>query len=192
MMKQLFVLTCSLLFTLNLDAQAYMTAGGLRVGTDWGLTVQQRLTKNMTFEGIVQSSLQREEVLITALAERHYPLIYRGLNLYTGGGLHKGFSSKNPSGELVLTNYRDPMGLTLIGGAELTLGRFNIAYDFKPAINVIGGQQKVYVQTGVSVRYVFLTNKEFKKIQKKKRKKKRQAEGGGIRFKDEWKVWKKI
>ena len=168
-----------------------MTAGGLRAGTDWGLTVQQRLTKNMTFEGIVQSSLQREEVLLTALAERHYALVFRGLNLYTGAGVHKGFLNNSNNTELALTNYKDPFGITFIGGAELTLGRFNFSYDFKPAINVTGGEKKFYTQTGISVRYVFLTNKEFKKIQKKKRKKKRKENGKGIRIGDGWKVWKK-
>ncbi len=168
-----------------------MTAGGLRAGTDWGLTVKQRLTKNMTFEGIVQSSLQREEVLLTALAERHYALVFRGLNLYTGAGVHKGFLNDSPGAESVPTNYKDPFGITFIGGAELTLGRFNFSYDFKPAINVRGGERKFYTQTGISVRYVLLTNKEYKKIQKKKRKKKRKEKGGGINIGDDWKFWKK-
>lgn len=191
MMKHLFVLASLTLLTISIQAQAYMTAGGLRAGTDWGLTIQQRLTKNMTFEGIVQSSLQREEVLITALAEKHHALVFRGLNLYTGAGLHKGFLNDPQTSELTPTNYKDPFGITFIGGAELTLGRFNFSYDFKPAINVLGGEKKFYTQTGISVRYVFLTNKEFKKIQKKKRKKQRQENGGGIKIGDGWKVWKK-
>ncbi len=192
MTKYLFVLANLTLFSIAINAQAYMTAGGLRAGTDWGLTVQQRLTKNMTFEGIVQSSLQREEVMLTGLAERHYALVFRGLNLYTGAGLHKGFLSNKQSAELVPTNnYKDPMGITFIGGAELTLGRFNFSYDFKPAINIVGGEKKFYTQSGVSVRYVFLTNKEYKKIQKKKKKKKRKEKGGGINIGDDWKIWKK-
>ena len=191
MEKYLIVLANLLLFSSAINAQAYMTAGGLRAGTDWGLTIQQRLTKNMTIEGIVQSSLQREEVMLTALAERHYALVFRGLNLYTGAGLHKGFLSNKQTTELVPTNYKDPMGITFIGGAELTLGRFNFSYDFKPAINIVGGEKKFYTQSGVSVRYVFLTNKEYKKIQKKKRKKKRKENGGGINIGDKWKIWKK-
>ncbi len=188
--QQLAFLYVSFL-SFSLQAQAYMTAGGLRAGTDWGLTIQQRLTKNMTIEGIVQSSLQREEVLLTALAERHYALVFRGLNLYTGAGLHKGFLSNPADNELNAPNYKDPLGVTFIGGAEVTLGRFNFSYDFKPAINVVGGERKFYTQTGLSVRYVFLTNKEYKKIQKKKRKKKRQENGNGIRIGDDWKIWKK-
>ena len=190
-MKHLFVLAYLTLFSIAIHAQAYMTAGGLRVGTDWGLTVQQRLSKNMTLEGIVQSSLQREEIMLTALAEQHYPLVFRGLNLYIGAGLHKGWLDNKQSTDPIPVGYKDPFGLTFIGGAEITLGRFNFSYDFKPALNVVGGEKKFYSQTGVSVRYIFLTNKEFKKIQKKKRKKKRQENGGGIHIGDGWKFWKK-
>ena len=191
MTKHLFFLASLTLLSISINAQAYMTAGGLRAGTDWGLTVQQRLTKNMTIEGIVQSSLQREEVLVTALAERHYALIFRGLNLYTGAGLHKGWLSEKQNSELVPLDQKDPFGLTFIGGAELTLGRFNFSYDFKPAINVVGGEKKFYTQSGVSVRYVFLTQKDYKKRQKAKRKQQRKENGGGIHIGDGWKVWKK-
>ena len=190
-MRHLFVFACLILFSFTTNAQAYMTAAGLRAGTDWGLTVQQRLAKKMTLEGIVQSSLQREEVLVTALAERHYALVFRGLNLYMGAGAHKGWIGKKQSTELVPTDTKDPFGVTFVGGAELTLGRFNFSYDFKPAINIMGGEKKFYSQTGISVRYVFLTNKEYKKIQKKKRKKKRKKNGGGIHIGDDWKIWKK-
>ncbi|MEO1261629.1 MAG: hypothetical protein AAFZ15_22685 [Bacteroidota bacterium] len=199
MKKPISVLVALIFMQITVQAQFYMTAGGLRAGTDWGLTVQQRITKNMTIEGIVQSSLQREEVLLTALAERHYALGYRGLNIYTGAGLHKGFVTQRQNTELEPTNnYKDPMGVTFIGGAELTLGRINISYDFKPAINLTGGEKRFYTQSGVSLRYVLLNNKEYKKIQKKKKKKEKQKRkeqrkenGGGIRIGDGWKIWKK-
>ena len=189
-MKHLFVLIFALLTTFTLSAQQYMTAGGIRLGTDWGITVQQRIAKKATLEGIFQSSLQREEIMLTLLAEQHFPIFHKGLNIYGGAGLHKGFLNEK-STEIVPTNYTDPFGVTLVGGAELTLGRINLSYDIKPAINVMGGSQKVYMQSGVSIRYVFLNNKYYKQIQKKKKKKKRQEEGGVIRIKDEWKIWKK-
>ena len=56
------------------QAQSYFTAGGLRVGTDWGLTVQQRIAKRMTVEGIVQSSFGRPEFMVTGIVEKHFPL----------------------------------------------------------------------------------------------------------------------
>ena len=187
-MKKL-IIPALILSSLQLAAQSYMTAGGIRLGTDWGLTIQQRLAKSTTLEGIFQSSFQREEVMVTLLAEQHFPLVFRGLNIYVGGGAHKGWNSQpvtleNPDG------VKDPIGLSLIGGAELTLGKLNISYDFKPAINLYGGDNRVYVQTGVSVRYVFLNNKVYKDIQKEKRKKERQK-NGGFDWKEDWKIWKK-
>ncbi|HFA49389.1 MAG TPA: hypothetical protein ENJ95_10270 [Bacteroidetes bacterium] len=184
-MKKLFVVAFAFLVSNFIFSQSYMTAGGLRAGTDWGLTVQQRLTKNTTFEGIVQSSLQREELMLTALAERHYALVFRGLNIYMGAGLHKGWLANVQSSELVPLERKDPFGLTFIGGAEMKLGRFNISYDFKPAINIFGGEKKFYTQTGASVRYIFLNNKVWKKKQKAKRKKKRKENP------KDWQFWKK-
>ncbi|MFQ5447350.1 MAG: hypothetical protein ACE5FF_10470, partial [Saprospiraceae bacterium] len=65
----------------------------------------------------------------------------------------------------------------------------NFSYDFKPAINISGGEKRFYTQTGVSIRYVFLNNKVYKKHLKKKKKEKRKKEGKGIG--DGWKFWKK-
>lgn len=188
-MKNPILLATVLLVSLPVFSQSYMTAGGLRLGTDWGLTVQQRIAKSTTLEGIIQSSFQREEAMVTLLVEQHYPVVFRGLNLYVGGGFHKGWNSQpvsleNPNG------VKDPMGLTLIGGAELTIARLNISYDFKPAVNIVGGDNGIYIQSGVSVRYVFLTNKVYKDLQKDKRKKERQKKGG-FDWKEDWKIWKK-
>jgi len=190
MKKLIFHLLISLT-PISLFSQAYMTAGGLGLGTDWGLTVQQRLAKSLTAEGIVQSSLQREEVLLTGLVEKHYALVFRGLNLYAGAGLHKGWLNNTSSTEPPAQTAGDPFGLTFIGGAELTLGRLNFSYDFKPAINLSGGEKSFYTQTGVSVRYVFLKNKVYKKHLKEKKKAKRQKEGKGIHLGNGWKFWKK-
>jgi hypothetical protein len=159
-----------------------MTAGGLRLGTDWGLTLQQRLADHWTAEGILQSSLQREEVMVTGLLERHYPVIFKGLTLYFGAGIHKGWLNETADNELNPEEYTDPFGVSFIGGAELTLGRINISYDFKPAFNLSGGENKFYTQSGVSVRYVLLKNKVYKDLTKKKRKKERQ---------EKWQFWKK-
>ncbi len=182
-MKKTSILAFALLASLPIFAQQYMTAGGLRIGTDWGLTIQQRIAKNTTVEGIFQSSLQREEVMVTGLIEQHYPLIIRNLNLYFGAGLHKGFVTA----DLVAADeaYDDPFGISFVGGAELTIGRLNFSYDFKPVFNISGGEKTFYSQTGVSVRYVFLNNKVYKDLTKDKRKRERQEKM------DKWKFWKK-
>lgn len=171
-MKNTFLLFSILFISFQSGAQSYLTAGGLRLGTDWGLSVQQRIAKSATAEGIIQSSFQREEALVSVLVEQHYPLVFRGLNLYIGGGPHIGWNSQ-PSTADKPDGVKNPLGITLVGGAELTIARLNISYDFKPAFNIRGGDNGVYVQTGVSLRYVFLTNKDYKKLQKEKKKKER-------------------
>ena len=183
-----------LLFAISISsfAQLYTTAGGLRMGTDWGFTLQQRVLDKVTVEGIVQSSLQREEVLITGLVEQHYPLLTKGLNIYMGGGLHKGWNTSTPEegGPEVPAKTDNPMGVTLIGGAEMTLGRINISYDFKPAFNLKGGEKKFYTQSGVSWRYVMVKNKVFKKM-KKNKKKRQKAKAKAKRGTPKWQFWKK-
>lgn len=155
-------------------AQRYGTAVGMRLGTDWGLTVQQRLTKRITIEGIAQSSLQREEVLLTGLIQKHNPILGRRLNLYLGGGLHKGWINA-PADQETGAVPEDPFGVTLVGGIEFSLGRINVGYDLKPAINIRGGEQNFYTQSGISLRYVLIKDKEWRKKQRKrKREKKRE------------------
>lgn len=185
-MKRLTILTfiaAFLLFGAALSAQSYDLSAGLRMGTDWGLTGQYRVAKKSTVEAIFQSSLQREEVLLTGLFEQHSPLISRRFNFYLGGGLHKGWSSATTDAGDV----QDPFGITLIGGAEFTFARLNISWDFKPAINLVGGEKSVYTQTGISLRYVMMKRNHFEKQRKKRQRRKRRSESGGFN----WKFWEK-
>ncbi len=159
-------------------AQSYFTAGGIRLGTDWGLTVQQRIARRTTLEAIVQSSLFREEGMFTLLAEQHTPLISRRFNMYAGAGLHTGWRTDKPLYGVDEPAIRGPFGLTLIGGVEMTIGRLNLSYDFKPAINISGGEQVFYTQSGLSARYVMVK----KPFWEKNKKKKKRRSGGGLRF----------
>lgn len=192
-MKQLSIIFL-FFFTVTASsfAQLYTTAAGLRMGTDWGFTIQQRVLDKVSVEGIVQSSLQREEVIITGLVERHYPLLTKGLNIYFGAGVHKGWNTTNEEPNTIDTPTvtENPFGVTLIGGAEMTLGRFNISYDFKPAINAKGGEKSFYTQSGVSLRYVLVKNKVWRKMQKKKKKRKK-AKTKAKRGTPKWQFWKK-
>ena len=161
------------------QAQSYITAGGIRVGSGIGLTLQQRLTKRITVEGIIQTQSKRDEVMATALVQRHFPIITKHFNIYGGAGIHKGWSTTSIRNEV---DYTNPFGVTFVGGIEMTLGRVNLAYDFKPALNLSGGTQFLYPQSAVSVRYVFIKDKIFDK-KKKKKKKKNQNESFN------WKFW---
>lgn len=181
MNKLLLTLTIAL-SAFAATAQSYNTAAGMRLGTDWGLTLQQRVAKKTTIEALFQSSLQREEVLLTLMGEQHFPILTRRLNIYYGGGLHKGWI--NESNDLNQP-YSDPFGLTFIGGLEFSIGRINLSYDFKPAINISGGEKRFYTQTGLSLRYILIKRNTNIFGADKKRKNHRKREGIN------WKFWEK-
>lgn len=170
-MKRIPLILFIALFSTTLWSQRYGTAVGMRLGTDWGLTLQQRMTKRITIEGILQSSLQREEVLLTGLIQRHNPILGRRLNLYLGGGIHKGWIAASGTSETAAPA-DDPFGVTLVGGIEFTLGRINVGYDLKPAINLRGGEKRFYSQSGISIRYVLIKDKAWRKKQRKQKRKK--------------------
>ena len=177
-------------FGTALSAQTYFTAGGLRFGTTWGLTLQQRLAKRVTGEFILNNALDGSEFLVTGLGEWHHPILTKRLNIYTGGGLHVG--SREIEG---LEERRRTFGITAIGGAELTLARLVVSYDIKPALHLTGQPNPISLQTGVSVRYVFVKNGVYKDLAKnKKRKRKDREKAKRRKARDRagtpwWKVW---
>ena len=177
-MKRLLCISIAFISVLFLQAQGYNVAGGIRMGTDWGITGKYRIDKRVSVEGIFQSSLRREEVIMTALIEKHSPIITKRFNFYTGIGLHKGWNSE-PSAEVAI---KDPFGITAIAGIEFNLGRTNVSWDFKPAFNLVGGERAMYTQSGISLRYVFVKRPLFRKRNKKKK---------GGKKKINWKFWEK-
>ena len=178
-MKQIliFILVCC--GTITLIAQGYNTIGGIRFGTDWGITAKHRFKDKMTVEGIFQSSTKREEVLISALVAKHNPLITKRFNFYTGAGLHVGFNSEAER------TYKNPFGVSAIAGVEFKLAKLVLSWDLKPAINLIGGEKRVYLQSGISLRYVFVKKPIFKKPLLKKNRNKTEKK------KINWKFWEK-
>jgi len=184
MMRTLLIFLATLFSSIpTLQSQSYNTALGMRLGTDWGVTVKQRVAKKTTIEGLLQSSLQREEVLVTIMGEQHFPILSRRLNVYYGGGLHKGWINEVDVNEQPI---EDPFGLTFIGGIEISLARLNISYDFKPAINISGGQENFYTQTGISLRYI-INKRKWRPFRGNKNKRKRRRKREGFN----WKFWEK-
>jgi hypothetical protein len=179
-----YSLLCLIIFScLSAKAQSYNTAAGLRLGTDWGLTVKQRVYDNITGEFIVQSSLFRDETMLTLLATQHQRMIGKRFNIYYGGGIHKGWLPSSFEGSEI----RDPFGIDFIGGIDLTIAGINISYDLKPGLNLVGGQSTIFLQSGLSARYVFIKNerlswepdnKTLRKRKREKRRKKRQRRKG--------------
>ena len=182
-MKYIGIFFFILITTSCLLAQGYNTIGGIRFGTDWGITAKHRIAEKVTLEGIFQSSTKREEVLITALVAKHNPLITKRFNFYTGGGLHYGFNS-DPE-----LTHENPLGVTAIAGVEFKLAKLIISWDFKPAINVIGGESSVYTQSGISLRYVFVKKPIFKEPLFKEPIFKKNKNKKADKKKINWKFW---
>ena len=188
-----------LLFTLVapvlLSSQSYDAALGLRIGTDIGATVQVRLPqidKNFVLEGIVQSSLVKDQGSLTVIGKQHQPLLSRRLNLFYGAGAHIGWTDELKDDNEPAKN---PYGIDGIVGAEITLGGFNISYDFKPAINIRGGDGILDAQTAVSVRYVIakrndIWDKKKERANRRDKKKRRRARERDKRGKRWFEFWK--
>ena len=151
-MKKVFLIISTLLLCSQVWGQKYVTAAGVRLGSDWGITLQQRVLKKTTVEGILQSSFKNDNTTVSVLLEQHQPLIGKRLNFYLGGGLHKTWIPQENFEEPVV----DPFGLALVAGAEFTLGRLNFSFDYKPLINLTGDAKAFDSQGGLSMRYVFI------------------------------------
>ncbi len=143
----------SLLFALSTVpawAQSYVTAVGLRMGTDFGITMQQRILERLTVEGIVSSSATQQETTGTILVQTHRPLLSRRFNFYLGGGLHNRWVSTSEGADF------SRRGVTAIAGAEVTLGRLNLSWDYKPLYHLNVGTGAFESETAISLRYVFI------------------------------------
>lgn len=172
--RDLIIIGALLLLVNFVSAQSYNTGVGLRMGTEWGLTVRQRIHQNYAAEMLLQSSLQREETQLTILGLIHKPILTRRLNFYYGAGFHKGWADQ------VEVSYEDPWGIDFIAGLELTIGKVNLSYDYKPAINLSGGEKTFYSQTGLSLRYVIWKRDKYpwEQNSKNKRNKRKKGKGG--------------
>lgn len=159
-MKKIFFISIFILSHFLSPAQSYKTALGLRIGTEFGFTLQQKILKRTTIEGILQSSFKRKEFQLTVMAEKHYPVLSKRINIYTGAGLHKAWRYDGDNSSV------NPLGISAVLGAEITVGRFNISYDFKPAIN-FKGRPIFDSQTGISLRYILFQDRWVDRAKKK-------------------------
>ena len=184
-----FTILSTLAFVITVHcctAQSYNSALGMRFGTDWGLTYKHRIAKKITVEGQLQSSVNRDEAILSLMLEKHFNILTRHANIYWGGGVHKGWIDDVYEGVEV----KDPMGITLIGGAELSIAKLNISYDIKPVLNVVGGEKDLYLQSGVSVRYILQKREKYPWEKKKNKKKNRKKRNSTLNKNGSWKFWK--
>lgn len=142
-----------------------------------GITTQQRITKQLTLEGILQSDFNLNSSL-SVLLEKHHPIISKRFNYYYGAGLSVGNEEsfvKDPEKNIVLHTYNNgTMGVDLLVGVELTILNTAISLDYKPNINLAGREEFYRGQVGISARMVLVKSREQKKKQRQRQRRKKQ------------------
>ncbi|SFT52962.1 hypothetical protein SAMN04489724_1170 [Algoriphagus locisalis] len=185
MKERLTLLTILFFVSLSIaQAQRYGTAVGLRFGNNnqyrtVGLTAQQRITKRLSIEGIIQSDFKLNTTL-SVLMEKHHPIISKRFNYYYGAGPSIGVEEsfvKDPESMQVLHTYGNgTVGLDLLGGLELTVLNTVISVDYKPNINLVGREEFYRGQMGISARMVLVKSKEQKKKQRQRQRAKNKSQ----------------
>lgn len=184
MQARLTLLTLLIFSSISLThAQRYGTAVGLRFGNNnqyrtVGLTAQQRITKQISIEAILQSDFKLNTTF-TALVEKHHPIISKRFNYYYGVGasfgVEESFVKDEESKQILHTYGNSTAGVDLIGGLELTVLNTVISLDYKPNINLVGREDFYRGQMGISARMVLVKSKEQKKKPRQRKKAKNKS-----------------
>lgn len=188
MRKYILLFILSLLSIIGqLSGQSYNTAAGLRFGSHWGLTMQQRLAKQVTAELQLTNNYKPYGGAVDLTIQKHNPMITRRFNFYYGAGTQLAWRE-------VETKKGPAVGLNLVGGAEMTIGKLNLSWDLTPTIYVYNQDKSIQFNSAVSARYVLYRKKwnpldkrnierrqkerlkEREKLEKKKKKKRKLKE----------------
>lgn len=171
-------------FSGQLFAQKYGNALGVRLSDgniyrSVGITYQQRVLKNITIEGILQTDFSHNTML-QGMIEHHIPIITKRLNYYMGTGLTLGREQSTYIESITrnkVTSYANAtLGANLIAGLEITLLKYNISIDYKPNFNIVGREKWIQGEVGISARAVIMNGAAFdKRLRMKKRDKRKQA-----------------
>lgn len=136
-------------------AQDYRTALGLRLGSSTGISVKHFIRSGTAIEGLLTT--RWDGAMITGLYEG-VGVAFREPNLawYFGGGAHIGFWNSKPYWRDQYDSH-SVFGLDLILGMEYTFDEvpLNLAFDWKPAINIIGYQGFWADEFALSIRFAF-------------------------------------
>lgn len=167
------------------QAQSYGTTLGVRLGNSQnyrsvGLTINQRIVKHVTLEGIIQSDF-RYNTTGHFMIRRHQSLLSKRLNAYVGTGLSLGIEESeyiDDMNRVIYTVDNRTVGVDLVAGLEFTLLKASISLDYKPNINLVGREPWYAGQVGISARTVLVSgakqNKNRRKRQREQRREERQ------------------
>ena len=185
-------------------AQSYRTAAGLRLGTGKGsgiaLSVQQRVGKYSTIEGIYQPNINDSESALDLIYERHHKIIFKRFNIYTGGGLHKDWRPDNHE-----NIDKAHFGMVGIMGGEITFKKLNVSWDYKPSYSVVGGPAHFSHDSAITLRVILVkqkkrkikwkfwekdkSRKERRQEKREDRKKEKEKKKKKSEKKSKWKFW---
>ena len=146
-------------FGVVLRAQHYLLAAGVSAGDGFGLSVQGRLYKHTSLEMLYKPTLFENPNQLSLVYKKHLSLITDRFNIYGGAGLVQNWNEKLTDENIFTKNG----GIKSVLGAELTLGRYNVSWDFSPEL-YIWGQKSGRFESGsaISVRYVLFKPKTKK------------------------------
>lgn len=154
MHRIVYCLCPALLHVYTLSAQPYITAAGIRLAMEPGITIQQRLAGRYTMEAMLQTQVLYGRHSLALQLQRHHKLVHRGLNAYIGAGpqlssYRRGLLSKEAGNRFTVA------GLALTGGVELAVNRLLLSADYKPVV-YFGGPVPFDAGLGLSARYILL------------------------------------
>lgn len=153
----------TLLFISSGHAQTYFTTGGIRLGTDYGLSLKQFIVKKTTVEMILATDDNAKTNLgLTFLVDKHQPILTRNFNLFYGTGLSVNWFYENHE----KASQGRKFGVPVQVGLEFTVGKINLSWDYTPILYISTNSNAFDTLKGLSVRYVFINKKEGKRISK--------------------------
>lgn len=155
----------ALLFSVNMFAQRYNTAIGVRLGgVSSGVSIKHFTAPQTALEGIV--GFGYKSIHVTGLLEKHVPISSApGLSWLYGGGAHVGIFSfgghyyyvkNNRTYVLKEGDSRTIIGLDLILGLDYKFSGapFNISLDVKPFVDFFEGTT-ILPDAAISLRFAF-------------------------------------
>lgn len=138
------------------SGQGYNLAAGLRVGRAGGMSVAQRVGKHVSAEAHLTTGIFDDGTTATLLVRRHVPLLLKRVNLFVGGGVHKGWNyvERDEAGDRLPGQRGNPFGLDAQVGAEVTFGRLNVGFDYLPQVHLSGRLNPLRLTSALTLRYV--------------------------------------
>ncbi len=143
-------------------AQGYNTAVGLRVGRAGGVSAAQRLGKHASAEAYLTTGIFDDGTTVTLIGRRHVPILLKRFNMFVGAGLHKGWNYVEERDEKP-SRRGNPFGFDGQVGAEVTLGRTNIAFDYNVQLNISGSLSPIR-PPGAAVTFRYVIDKRESKL----------------------------